>query len=90
MQTYVSRILITSPERLQLRKFFCQIVTFVEHLSVAVSVHCIFCELETPNLAGVNNIFNCLESDNSKCANIPKNTYRHIILHCADMETPLS
>lgn len=38
-------------EDLHLRRDFCQTVNSTEHLSVAIAVFCVPCELQTPNLA---------------------------------------
>ena len=44
-------------EDLHLRRDFCQTVNSTEHLSVAIAVFCVPCELQTPNLAVFFQIF---------------------------------
>lgn len=46
---------------------------FVEHLQLAISVFCIFCELETPNEAVFQYLY-VYASYNNKCSDILEET----------------
>lgn len=87
---FFSRILTAFPEELKFRRgIFCQRVISVIYLSVAVSVFCIVCHLETLNLAVFSNIFIFLHSTIKSVVIPRKRPLELILLHCTGMVTPL-